>query len=304
MANDPYDVLGVKRDASQEEIRKAYRRHAKNLHPDLNPGNKRAEAKFKELNAANDILSDPAKRAKFDRGEIDAQGAEKQTQRYYRDFATADGDNPYRSSAGFSDIEEDSDIFADLFSTGGRRAFRMRGRDVHYRLETEFLDAVNGASKQVSLGDGKMLEITIPPGTKNGQVLRLRGKGEPGEGGSAAGDALIEIGVRPHRFFVRDGDDIRLDLPISLREAVTGARLHVPTPSGVVVASVPPWSSSGKVLRLRGRGVTRPDGTKGDQYVTLRIVLPEKPDAALEKFVADWTADKVHNPRETMGVQR
>ena len=302
MAKDPYDVLGVKRDASPDEIRKAYRRHAKKLHPDLNPGDKGAEGKFKELNAANDLLSDPDKRAKFDRGEIDAQGTEKPQQRYYRDFATAEGDNPYRSSAGFSDLGEDSDIFADLFSGSRGGGFRMRGRDVHYRLEAEFLDAVNGGSTQVSLGDGKMLEIAIPPGTKDGQILRLRGKGEPGEGGSAAGDALIEIGVRPHRFFVRDGDDIRLDLPISLTEAVTGGKVHVPTTTGTVVASVPPWSSTGKVLRLKGRGVTRPDGSKGDQYVTLKLVLPDKPDPELEKFVTDWAAGKAHNPRQAMGV--
>jgi DnaJ-class molecular chaperone len=304
MAKDPYEVLGVKRDATPEEIRKAYQRHAKSLHPDLNPGDKRAEAKFKDLNAANDILSDPEKRAKFDRGEIDAQGAEKPQQRYYRDFASADGDNPYRSSAGFSDLGEDSDIFADIFSRGRGGPFRMHGHDVHYRLETEFLDAVNGASKQVALGDGKMLEITIPPGTRDGQMLRLRGKGEPGAGGAAAGDALIEIGVKPHRFFVRDGDDIRLNLPISLHEAVTGGKVHVPTVTGTVVASVPPWSSSGKVLRLKGRGVTRPDGTKGDQYVTLSLVLPEKPDAALEKFVAEWPAGKAQNPRQNMGAPR
>ena len=311
MAGDPYETLGVKKDATPEQIRAAYRRRAKKLHPDLNPGDKDAERNFKELNAANDLLSDPEKRAKFDRGEIDASGAEKppQQQRYYRDFAGAAGrgDNPYQSAAGFADFGDSSDIFADLFGsgragTGGRGNFRMRGSDVHYRLEVDFLDAVNGASKQVTLADGKPLDITIPPGTKDGQTLRLKGKGEPGHGGGEPGDALIEIAVRSHPFFTRDGDDIRLDLPVSIREAVKGGKVRVPTPTGPVVANVPAWSSSGKVLRLKGRGAPRRDATRGDLYATLTIVLPEKPDPGLEQAIDSWRGDADENPRRRLGV--
>lgn len=306
---DPYQTLGVKKDATPEQIRAAYRKLAKKLHPDLNPGDKRAEEKFKELNAANDLLSDPEKRGKFDRGEIDATGAEKPQQRYYRDYANAGGPEtgPYRNASGFADFGDTSDVFADLFGggrpgTGGHGNFRMRGSDVHYRLEVDFLDAVNGATRQVTLADGKPIDVAIPAGMRDGQALRLKGKGEPGLGGAEPGDALIEIGVRPHRFFVRDGDDIRLDLPVSLRESVLGGKVPVPTPTGPVMATVPKWSSSGKVLRLKGRGVPRRGGEKGDLYVTLRIVLPEAPDAALERAIADWEAGKTDNPRAAMGV--
>lgn len=304
---DPYEILGVKKDASPDEIRSAYRRLAKKLHPDLNPGDKTAEQKFKELNGANDILSDPEKRRKFDAGEIDATGAEKPQQRYYRDYAgaTSGAENPYQSNAGFADFG-DADIFADLFgggrtATGGRGNFHMRGGDAHYRLEVDFLDAVNGANKQVTLADGKPLDITIPPGTRDAQTLRLKGKGEPGLGGGEVGDALIEISVRPHPFFTRDSDDIRLELPISLKEAVSGGKVKVPTPTGPVMATVPKWSSSGKVLRLKGRGVPKRGGAGGDLYVTLKIVLPEQPDPGLEKLVADWPGSD-ENPRKAMGV--
>ncbi|HTJ59033.1 MAG TPA: J domain-containing protein [Devosiaceae bacterium] len=308
MARDPYEVLGVKKDATEEQIRSAFRRHAKKLHPDLNPGDKDAELKFKELNAANDLLSDPEKRGRFDRGEIDASGAERPQQRYYRDYAgtqAGGAENPYQNRAGFADF--DTDIFADLFGggrrgMGGRGNLRMRGNDVQYRLEVDFLDAVNGASKRITLGDGQSLEITIPPGTRDGQVLRLHGKGEPGFGEGEPGDALIEIAVRPHPFFTRDGDDIRLELPISIREAVLGGKVRVPTPTGAVVATVPKASSSGKVLRLKGRGVPRRDGQRGDLYARLLIVLPERPDPALEQAIAAWPGDPNDNPRKALGV--
>ncbi len=298
--------MGVKQDATQDQIRAAYRRLAKKSHPDLNPGDKDAERKFKELNAANDILSDTEKRGRFDRGEIDATGAERPQQRYYRDFAgAAEPENPYRTSAGYEDMSDASDIFADLFGggrtgSGGRGSFRARGSDVHYRLEVDFLDAVNGANRQVTLADGKPLDVAIPAGTRDGQTLRLRGKGEEGFGGGETGDALIEIAVRPHKFFRRDGDDIRLDLPISLREAVLGAKVKIPTPTGPVMATVPAWSSSGKVLRLKERGVRKRDGGKGDLYFTLSIVLPATPDVALEQAIAGWEAGKADDPRRAM----
>ncbi len=301
MATDPYEVLGVKREATQQEVQKAYRNLAKKLHPDLNPGDKTAEQRFKEVSAAYDILGDPEKRARFDRGEIDSTGAEQPQRRYYRDFADADSKSySYGTGAGFADFMEGSDIFSDFFSQ--HRAARMRGRDVRYHLQVDFLDAVNGASRQVTLPDGTRLDVHIPAGIRDGQILRLRGKGEAGLGKGAAGDALIEIEIRPHRFFRRDGDDIRLDLAISLSEAVLGTKLRVPTPTGDVVVTLPKWCNTGKVLRLKGRGVARPDGSRGNEYITLRIVLPEKPDPDLEAFVSTWSAGKAHNPRQSLEV--
>jgi DnaJ-class molecular chaperone len=178
----------------------------------------------------------------------------------------------------------------------------MRGQDVNYRLELDFLDAINGAKRQVMLPDGSAIDVSIPPGTRDGQILRLRGKGRPGIGGGAAGDALVEVAVRPHRVFTRKGDDIHVELPISLREAVLGGKISVPTPSGSVTMTVPKWSNSGTVLRLKGKGVPRATGGSGDEYVTLKIVLPKKPDPELEKFVAQWRSAKADSPREAMEV--
>ena len=301
-SGDPYETLGIKRDASQKDIQAAYRRRAKKLHPDLNPGNKQAEKDFKDLSAAYEILSDEEKRGRFDRGEIDQTGAEKPERRYYRDFAdSGPGGSAYSNGGGFADFGGD-DIFAEFFSRRGGRNFRTRGADTRYSMEIDFLDAVNGATRQVTLSDGQTLEVGVPPGARDGQVLRLRGKGGAGESGAEAGDALIELRVRPHPFYTRDGDDIRLDLPISLGEAVLGAKIKVPTPAGPVMASVPENSSSGRTLRLRGKGVVRRNGTRGDVYATLKIALPEKPDKELKAFVAGWSAGKPFNPRKGMGV--
>lgn len=303
MSADPYQVLGVKREASQEEIQKAYRKLAKKLHPDLNPGNKEAEEKFKEVSAAYDLLSDADKRARFDRGEIDASGAERPRQRYYRDFAEGDGAHVYTSDAGVADMEGMDDILSGIFGERGRRAgtFRMRGGDLQYRLEVDFLDAINGANRRVTLPDGSVLDVTIPPGTRDGQVLRLRGKGRPGLNGGPPGDALVEIAVRPHRYFRREGDDIHLDLPVSLTEAVLGAKIKVPTPTGPVTMTVPKDSNTGTVLRLRGKGAPRSRGGRGDEYVTLKVMLPEKHDPELASFVSGWS-NKAYNPRRAMEV--
>jgi DnaJ-class molecular chaperone len=302
LSADPYKTLGVKKDASQEEIQKAYRRLAKKHHPDLNPGNKEAEEQFKAISTAYDLLGDADKRARYDRGEIDAQGAERPQQRYYRDFADAGEGGPYVNTGGFADFGDADDLFAELFARrggGGQAGFRMRGQDVRYRLEVDFLDAVNGAKKQIQLPDGSVLDVTIPPGTRDGQVLRLRGKGRPGIGGGAPGDALIEIGIRPHPLFTRKGDDIHVELPISLREAVLGGKVKAPTPSGAVTVTIPKWSNTGKMLRLKGKGVPRPDGSKGDEFVTLELMLPPKPDPDLEQFVAQWKGGD-YDPREAM----
>jgi DnaJ-class molecular chaperone len=302
LAADPYQVLGVKKDASQEDIQKAYRKLAKKLHPDLNPGNKKAEEEFKQVAAANDLLSDPEKRARFDRGEIDASGAERPQQRYYRDFAEG-SQHPYTGDAGFADFADEDDILSRIFRRegGGDGTFRMRGQDVQYRLALDFLDAVNGGKQQLTLPDGSVLDVNIPAGTREGQILRLRGKGRPGIGGGPPGDALIEIDVRPHPFFTRKGDDIHVELPVSLGEAVLGGKVKVPTPSGSVTMSVPKWANSGRVLRLKGKGVARANGSHGDEYVTLKLMLPDKPDAELEKFVAQWPG-KDYDPRKGMGV--
>jgi DnaJ-class molecular chaperone len=295
LAADPYTVLGVKKDAPQQEIQNAYRRLAKKLHPDLNPGNKQAEEQFKDVSAAYDLLGDVAKRARYDRGEIDATGAERPQHRFYRDFA--DSGSQYTSDAGFADFAAD-DILSQIFGREGRGNIRMRGSDVHYRLDLDFLDAINGGKRQITLPDGSVLDVNIPAGTHDGRVLRLRGKGRPGIGGGPSGDALVEIEVRPHRIFTRKGDDIHVDLPISLSEAVLGGKVKVPTPTGSVTMTVPKWSNTGTVLRLKGKGVPRVDGSKGDEFVALKVMLPEKPDPELEKFVAQWRG--AYTPRQAM----
>jgi DnaJ-class molecular chaperone len=304
LAADPYTTLGVKKDATQDEIQKAYRRLAKKLHPDLNPGNKSAEEKFKETSAAYDLVSDPDKRARFDRGEVDASGTERPRQQYYRDFADQDGWSAYTNSGGFADFGDyagTEDILSEIFGREARAGRRRRGQDVRYHLDLSFLAAVNGGKQSIILPDGTTLDVNIPPGTRDGQILRLKGKGRPAMGDGPPGDALIEISVLPHPYFTRKGDDIYLDLPISLKEAVLGAKIRVPTPGGTVTAAVPKWSNTGRVLRLKGRGVPRPDGSKGDEYVTLKLMLPQKPDPKLEEFVAQWQPE-ADSPRQFMGV--
>lgn len=301
MSADPYAVLGVKRDAGQDEIRAAYRKLAKELHPDLNPGDKKAEEKFKDVASAYDILGDADKRGRFDRGEIDAAGAERPRERYYRDFqGTGAQEHAYSSAEGFADFL-DEDVLADILGRAragqGGRQFRMRGSDALYRLPVEFLEAVNGATKRIALPDGGTLDVIIPAGTRDGQVLRLRGKGQPGIGGGPAGDALVEVEVRPHKLFTRKDDDIHIELPITVPEAVLGGKLDVPTPSGAVRMTVPKGANTGTVLRLKGKGVRRKDGSHGDEYVTLKVVLPERADPELEEFARRWQAGQRHDPR-------
>ena len=299
---DPYKVLGVPRDASEDQIRKNYRRLAKELHPDLNPGDRESEAKFKEVSAAYDLLSDREKRARFDRGDIDASGAERPRQRqYYRDFADAGtGFRSYDSDRGFADIIDGDDILSELFGRAARDQMRSRGGDVRYRLAVPFLDAVNGATRRLTLPDGSVLDVVIPPGTRDRQTLRLRGKGRPGLGGGPPGDALVEIEVEPHPVFRREGDDIHLDLPISLSEAILGGRVRVPTPAGPVTMSIPKGANTGRVLRLKGKGAPRSDGGRGNALVRLQVMLPESPDPELEDFASRWTGGKRHNPRVAM----
>ena len=263
MAEDLYSVLGVPRTASAGDITKAYRKLAKKLHPDLNPGDKAAEEKFKKITAAYDILGDAEKRGRYDRGEIDASGQERPQQHYYREYAGGQDGARYRSTAGFEDIGAFSDLFGDLFGErggireGGRGGarFSMRGPDAQYRLEVDLLDAVNGTKTRITLPDGGTLAVAIPTGVTDGQVLRLKGKGGPGIGEGESGDALIEISVRPHPVFKREGDDIIVEVPITFDEAVLGGKVEVPTIGGRVFATVPPGSNTGRTLRLKGRGI-------------------------------------------------
>jgi DnaJ-class molecular chaperone len=214
---DPYETLGVAKNASADEIRSAYRKLAKKLHPDLNPGDKQAEERFKEIAAANDLISDPEKRRRFDAGEIDASGAEKAppNARYYRDYAAA-GSHPYEGQSAYGDFAQGDDLFAELLRRSAEQARRRPGADLHYELPVDFLDAVNGATRTITLPQGGTLDVTIPAGVEDGQTLRLRAKGAPSPGEGPPGDALVQIVVKPHRFFTREGADILLDLPITV----------------------------------------------------------------------------------------
>ncbi|RFC67595.1 DnaJ C-terminal domain-containing protein [Mesorhizobium denitrificans] len=295
---NPYEVLGVAASASAAEIQSAYRKLAKKLHPDLNPGNKTAEDQFKEVASAYDLLSDAEKRKRFDDGEIDASGAERPHQQYYRDFASADHGNHYADMSGYADFMEGEDPFADLLRRSQHARANRRGQDMHYRLPIEFLESIAGANKRITLPDGSNLDVKIPAGLVDGQTLRLKGKGAPGTGKGGSGDALIEVEVLPDRRFTRDGDDISLEVPISLAEAVLGGKIPVLTPTGSVTMSVPKGSNTGTTLRLKGKGAPRRGGGHGDQFVRLKVVLPKPPDPELEAFVANWAKGKDFNPRE------
>ena len=295
---DPYKALGLGRDANQDDVRKAYRKLAKKHHPDLNPGDAKAEARFKEISAANGLLSDPEKKGRFDRGEIDAGGQEQRPRSNYREHADSEAGRRYGQGGGWAD-EEFDDLFGAMFRRQGADSPRQ-GQDERYTLTTSFLNAVNGAIQRLTLPDERTLDVKLPPGTSEGQVLRLRGRGAPGRNGAPAGDALIEIHVAPHRYFSREGQDIRLVLPISLQEAVIGGAVETPTPGGPVKLRIPPHADGGTELRLRGRGVPAHGGRHaGDLFVTLRVALGP-PDEALDNFIRDWTPAAAVNPRAAM----
>jgi DnaJ-class molecular chaperone len=319
MALDLYQRLGVQRGASEAEIKKAYRSLAKQLHPDRNKDNPNAAKRFGEVTQAYDLLSDKDKRAQYDRGEIDEDGNPK--------MPFGSGFGGYSSGAGgprpgagggfegfqggFGDSADLSDLFEGLFGAanaargggGGFSGFRQRSRapqkgaDVAYRLKIPFIDAVTLKPQRITLADGKTIDVKLPKGLENGAKIRLAGKGEEGPGGR--GDAIVTIDIAPHRFFSRDGNNIRLTLPVTLKEAVLGAKVKVPTPEGPVMLSIPKGTTSGRVLRLKGRGFTGRDGKRGDQLVAAEIDVPAS-DPELQKFAEGWEGGG--NPREGLGV--
>jgi DnaJ-class molecular chaperone len=318
MAADPYATLGVQRTASEKDIKSAYRKLAKELHPDRNKDNPAASARFSDVTKAYDLLSDKDKRARFDRGEIDAEGNPAMP------FGGGFGGGGFRQAAGngpggfsASDFEgfgaetDLGDLFEGLFGArtragpGGvgagfgnrRQAPPQRGANVAYRLKVPFADAATLKAQRIALADGSTIDLKLPEGVEDGTQMRLKGKGQPGPGGN--GDALVTVEIEPHPFFTRDGNDVRLELPIALDEAVRGAKVKVPTVDGPVMLTIAPGSGSGKVLRLKGKGFSKKGGGRGDQLVALEIELPESLDE-LAKRLDGWS--DTTNPRNRLGV--
>jgi len=288
LADDPYTLLGIPRTASEKQVRSAFLKLAKTSHPDVNPGDKKAEERFKAISSAHDLLSDSVKRARYDRGEIDGAGQEIPPRGY----------RPGGAQPSSSDMD---DILSSMFSAQARGP--RRGSDQRYSLTVSFMDAARGATQRLALPGGGDLNVQIPPGTESGQTLRLRGKGGPGGAGGPAGDALIEVTVAPHPLFRREGRDVYLDLPISINEAVLGGRVPVPTIAGAVTMAVPPGSDSGTKLRLRGKGI--PEHNKqpaGDAYATLRIVVGPADDA-LRNFLREWAPAQAFDPRSGLAKE-
>jgi DnaJ-class molecular chaperone len=290
---DPYAVLGVPRDASAEELKAAYRRLAKRLHPDLNPGNRAMEQRFKEATAAYELLSDPAKRARFDRGEIDSDGGERMRGFRYagsgarRGRAAADAD-------GFS-LDE---VIAEFLGRGRRQGTEpprptASETAAAQSLRLSFVEAALGGRRRVALADGRTLEVTIPPGVETGQRLRLR---------SAGGDIYLDVEVEQHPFYTRKERDVHIEIPVTVVEAVLGATITVPTIHGAVSIKVPPGSNSGSLLRLKGKGIAAPAGA-GDQYVKLKVVLPDPPDPELRGFLERWAQNHPYAVRGKLDAE-
>ena len=303
MSSDPYSVLGVTRGATEKDIQRAFRGLAKKLHPDLNPGDTAAAERFKKVSQAYELLGDADKRRRFDAGELDGSGEPRHT------YAGAGGFHGARTRGhGAAEDMGFGDIFSDLFGAqrGGRgypsggpyQAGPTRGQDIRYTLDVDFLEAVGGTRKRVSMPGGTALDMNVPEGVVDGQVLRLKGKGRAGEHGGPAGDALVEIKERPNKQFERDGDDIRTELPISIDEAVLGGKIEVPTITGSVNLSIPKGTNSGQTFRLRGKGVKNTTtGVTGDQFVSVAIVLPDEIDDGLSYFLTEWRQENGYNPR-------
>lgn len=303
---DLYTILGVPRGASQAELKKAYRKLAKELHPDLHPGDAKVADRFKEASAAYAILGDEKLRGRYDRGEIDENGNE----RAFAGFgASAGAHRARRAQAGaaggghsFGNFKPE-DFFADIFGGQGRKKRGPQprhGADRIYKVTIDFLDAVRGVKRKISLENGKTLAVQIPKMVRQGQQIRLKGQGGPGENGGHPGDALIEVDIRPHAEFRLEGHDIHIDLPVTLREAILGGEARVNTIDGEVSLKIPAGSNTGKGLRLRGKGVEKEDKTRGDQYVTLRVVLPDVIDEDLRAFIERWSAEHPYSVRQPL----
>ncbi len=305
---DPYSLLGVPRSADEAAIKSAYRKLAKELHPDRNKDNPKAAEKFSDVTRAYDLLSDKDKRARFDRGEIDGDG----NPSHPFGFGGGGGGQTYTRGGGPGDFEfgggggggDFGDIFEGLFGGrrsggpfGGRTAAPQRGGNVTYRLAVPFVDAATLAPQRITLADGKTIDLKLSVGVETGTQMKLTGKGQPGPAG--AGDAIVTIEIGAHPFYTRDGDNVRLELPVSLKEAVLGARVKVPTVDGPVMLAIAAGARSGQTLRLKGKGFTRKDGGRGDQLVTLMIDVPGD-DPALNAFVEGW--DDGRNVRAALGV--
>ena len=297
------------RSASDDEVRKAFRKLAKQLHPDKNPGDKAAEDRFKRISAAFDIVGDPDKRKKFDRGEIDADGRESHPA--FRGGGGAPfgaGGSPFGGARGrpegFEGVNFD-DILGEMFGArgganpggGGGRGFSSKGSDVRARLEIDLEDAISGALRRITFGDGKTLDVQVPKGAAEGQTLRLRGQGHPGRGGGPAGDVLIELAIKPHPLYRREGANLHMDLPVSVPDAVLGAKVSAPTPEGAVTLTVPKGSNSGATLRLKGRGAVDETGKRGDLFARLVVTLPETPDEVLTRFAESWRTERPYSPK-------
>jgi DnaJ-class molecular chaperone len=301
---DPYETLGVARSATDQEIKDAFKKLARKFHPDLHPGDKSAEAKFKDLSAANDLLKDKEKRRRFDAGEIDAGGAERPQERFYRDFADGPAYASHAAQDGFESNEALEEFLARAFAEGGQRSqgtFRARGQDVSYVLPVAFLDAANGATRTITLPEGKTLQVTVPEGAEDRQMLRLKEQGMPGFGGGPPGDAYVELHVEPHPFFRRKDDNIHVEVPVTLKEAVLGGRIQVPTISQPVTVTVPKGSNTGTTLRLRDRGIRdRKTGQRGHQLITLKVILPTAEEPDLAAFLQTWQPKIHQDPRQEM----
>ena len=302
MARDPYQELGVPRSASADEIRKAFRKLAKQHHPDTNPGDKAAEERFKRVSAAFDIVGDADKRKKFDAGEIDADGRE--TMRGYGGAGGPFGQGgPFNQGGGrYAETMEGGDL-GDLFSEilgrrggGGFGGFSQRGSDVRAKLDIDLEDIIQGAKKRIAFSDGRTIDVTIPKGAEDGQTLRLKGQGSPGRGGP--GDAFIELAVRPHPLFRREGDILVMDLPVTIPDAVLGGKVEARTPDGPVTLTVPKGANSGQSLRLKGKGLVDGRGKRGDLLARIVLVLPDKPDAELESFAERWRKERPYKAKK------
>lgn len=311
MARDPYQELGVSRTASHDEIRKAFRKLAKQNHPDTNPGDKPAEERFKRVSAAFDIVGDAEKRKKFDAGEIDADGRETMRGGF------AGGQGPWggpgggygRRGGGYQSESFEGadlgDILGEMFGGGARGGrggagggfggFSQRGSDVRAKLEISLEEAIQGGKKRIAFSDGRTIDVTIPKGAQEGQTLRLKGQGSPGRAG--AGDAFIEISIAPHSIYRREGANLVMDVPITVYDAVLGGKVEAPTPDGPITLTVPQSSNTGARLRVKGRGLSDAKGRRGDLYVRLVVVLPDEKDAELEAFAQQWRDKRPYAPR-------